>query len=206
MPLQITAWGDTYAAGYVPAVQGILDQQATLTVQSSICGTTSNVPFNFIATRDYEIMGNEQISCWIFGQHIGPDGDSCQGSSVVNLPAECDLPFPGTGYPLNGLQQPPSSFYASHTSGWGINGNNGADRFGAMTSNYTLKNGWVFDHVTPLDVTMGNNDSFAVVYNSGALPGSPFLQIFIDWRVENCDLLLYDGNIIIYGPVGVPPL
>ena len=45
-------WGDTFVAGIVPSISGVLDQQATFTVVAQ-CGATSNaVSGSFVAARD----------------------------------------------------------------------------------------------------------------------------------------------------------
>ncbi len=46
-------WGDTFVAGTIPSISGVLDQQATFTVVAQ-CGATSNAPAaSFAAARDF---------------------------------------------------------------------------------------------------------------------------------------------------------
>jgi hypothetical protein len=196
VPLQIIAWSDGGAAGIVPDVQGVLNQQATLTVQNAICAATSNAwTLIFNATVDYEIIGSDQILCSEVGQSLG--SDQCQRQGTAGFPPECflNLNFLDQTRPLG-----PPSFWAYHTSGWGL-GNPGADTFFAAT---LLKNGCGLDHVAPLDVSSDDNSSYAYLL-SGGMPGSPMVQITVEWRVASCDALIYNGYIYISGPLGTAP-
>jgi hypothetical protein len=198
-PLQDLQWGDSFAAGTIPFVVGVVDQQVTFTVVAQ-CGAVSNAwTANFTATRDFELLQFNRITCTSYPGLS--NNDQCQNTGGVNWPAEC-------GVSTTGLEHDPSGFQGYHASGYGIHGNLGNDQFYA-----TLANGWVLDSVTPPDpilfgggvldwVKIGNGSRADVAQVIGAGTSNP--QVNVEWYVDNCGLIEYFADFSITGPLGVP--
>jgi hypothetical protein len=83
-----------------------------------------------------------------------------------------------------------------HASGWGWHGNSGNDQF---WTNLKLANGWVLYSVDNFqkDTVGGGSHADAVPVSQG--------DAQVNWYVDNCGLASYTGDMIITGPVGVPP-
>ncbi len=192
-PLENIQWGDTFAAGTIPAgITGVPDQEVTFTVVAQ-CGAVSNSwAAKFTATRDIVALPYDRISCFFSSVGAG-NSDECQGWGQSNFPIECGfLPTGGTAPGATGFQ-------GYHASGWGFSGESGNDAFTAST----LNNGWVVDSVTGLSGWKVGNGSHATeswVSPFGAT--SPGVQV--NFYADNCGAILYYGDIIVTGPKGVP--
>ena len=198
-PLWNIQWGDTFAAGTIPTVSWAVDQPVTFTVVAQ-CGAVSNAwTANFTATRDFELLQFNRITCTSFPGLSA--SDQCQNVGGTNWPVEC-------GFSTVGTETGPTGFQGYHASGWGLHGNLGNDQFYA-----TLYNGWVLDSVTPPDpilfgggvldwVKIGNGSRADVAQVIGAGTSNP--QVNVEWYVDNCGLIEYFADFSITGPLGVP--
>jgi len=82
-----------------------------------------------------------------------------------------------------------------------VKGTNGDDTYRAA-----LKNGWVFDSYNCSTTTdnPGDGKDYAVIAD-GVFPyGQSQGAIAVSWGADHCDLIEYDCNISIKGPLGVP--
>ena len=193
IPLTILQWGDTFAAGVIPeGINGAPDQEATFTVVAQ-CGAVSNSwRAKFIATRAIVTLPFDQISCFSFA--IG-NSDNCQNIGQRNFPLEC-----GSILPI-GTANPPTGFEGYHASGWG-GGETGSDAF---YTPFDLKNGWVVDYVTDLSWAGYGGGSYAA--EAGASPSgatNPNVNVNVNWKADACGAIIYTGDIIIIGPLGMP--
>jgi hypothetical protein len=121
----------------------------------------------------------------------------CQASGSNNFPQEC--------YPLGegpGLGLRPTPLAGFHASGWGFHGNSGVDQFWLTPS---LQNGWVLDSASvDWAVMINNGGSVKEASSFGTDPGISDPELGVDWSVNNCGGIGYQGHMIIVGPVGVP--
>jgi hypothetical protein len=197
VPLDYISSTDTSAAGKIPwSVTRVRDQRATLTVVAK-CGAVSDaLHVNFTAAVDVADLADhtDRLDCSIStGAGVS---DECLHWGGSSWPAECGS-WPGSG---GTLMDPGLGGY--HASGWGFHGNGGTDQFFVTTP---LQNGWVLNSASANwsekvgDVSTASEDA-----NTTSAPGTPSPNLGVDWYVGNCGMILYYGNMIITGPVGVP--
>lgn len=193
IPLQNIQWGNTFAAGTIPAaISGVPDQQVTFTVVAK-CGAVSNsLPEQFTATRDTQLLPFSSIQCW---PGVLAGNDACQGLGQPGWPPECGF-LNGTF----GLGQSPTGFWGYHVSGWG-SGESATDGFYV---NFALKNGWAFNSVENFGwAYVGGGSKAALDWNTST-PGDTSPKVYVDWHADACGLIDYSGDIQITGPKGVP--
>ena len=98
-----------------------------------------------------------------------------------------------------------------HDSGWGIppfsHGLDGTDQY---SLNGDLQNGWVLES-TSAEVTVqvsaaGQSSGGTVSVNSAltSAPGTSSPKLGVDYHVNNCGAIFYQGHMIVTGPIGVP--
>jgi hypothetical protein len=200
VPLENIQWGDTFAAGTIPAgISGEPDQNVIFTIVAQ-CGAVSNPwPAQFTATRAIVALPYDQISCGSF--YIG-NSDSCQSLGQENLPTEC--------FQLGtwGLEPPATGFTGFHASGWG-GGESGTDAFCygnntnmCLTTN-NLQNGWVFDSIANGVGAKEGKGSYANIASTSP-SGSTSPSVSMSWKSDACGYVLFLGDMLITGPQGVP--
>ncbi len=195
MPLENIQWGDTFAAGTIPAgISGVPDQMVNFIVVAQ-CGARSN-PWTalFTAARDIAALPFDRITCWT---PVGAgNSDQCQNWGQSNWPLECG------NLPTFGTEPGPTGFQGYHGSGWGFSGESGNDGFW-LSPTQTLNNGWVVDSVTGLSGTkVGNGSSATETWTSP--PGATNPGVNVNWYSDNCGAILYYGDIRVSGPAGMP--
>jgi hypothetical protein len=186
-------WGNTFAAGTIPSdITGQPDQTVGLYVINS-CGAASNhVLAKFTATRDLIALPYDQISC---SSDVNFDNsNACQNNgNFAGAPPEC-------GYlPPVGSEPPATGFRGWHDPGWtwpGQSTPSGNDKFQGPI----LKNGWGFDSASPLQ---GAGKYVPTYWNLPPIGGiNP--SFFVNWKCDSCNYIVYYGDILITGPIGVP--
>ena len=190
-----THWSDTFVAGQIPDISGVINQQATLTVVAQ-CGAVSNAAtVDFTPNIDVADLADhvDRLECSIStGASVS---DQCLGWGGDQWPEEC-------GWGDWGLGQGNNGFEGYHASGWGFHGNGGNDRYWVTTP---LQNGWVLDSASATWQTkVGDVSTASEDPNTTSAPGTPSPGLGVDWYVGNCGMVLYDGHMIITGPKGVP--
>jgi hypothetical protein len=193
-PLENIQWGNTFASGTIPAgISGVPDQQVTFTVLAQ-CGAVSNAwTARFTAARDIARLPFDRINCFTFSYG---NSDRCQNLGQSNFPMEC-----GSLPPVE-VAPGPTGFYGFHASGWGFSGESGNDGFW-LSPSQTLNNDWVVDSVTSLSGwKIGNGSSATEAWASQ--PGATNPGVNVNWYSDNCGAILYTGDIMVTGPVGMP--
>jgi hypothetical protein len=199
--LQNLTWGDAFAAGTVPAISGVGDQQGTITVVSQ-CGAVSNPwPAHFTAAPDFaDLAYTTPMDSWGIYCSMSTrvtDHDACEGQGGSSFPPECAQNFPGwgMGFPLNNLA-------GYHDSGWGIppfsHGLDGTDKYSLSGD---LQNGWVL-WSTSAEVTVqasaaGQSSGGQVNVDASLTspPGTSSPTLGVDYHVNNCGAIFYQGHI-----------
>jgi hypothetical protein len=196
-------WGDTFVAGTIPSISGVLDQQATFTVVAQ-CGATSNsVSGSFLAARDVVDLayvgdppaGGNHWSPWFqCAMSAAPGGNQCENSGSDDWPNECGV----TAFGEAGF----GNLAAYHAVAWSPNGHPRHDDFWV---NGPLLNGWVLlstsaDWTT--QVSSGGQVSVDPGWTSAPGTSNPYLQV--NWYVNSCSAIFYSGHMFITGPLGVP--
>lgn len=157
-----THWSDTFVAGQIPDISGVLNQQATLTVVAQ-CGAVSNATtVNFTPNIDVADLADhtDRLECSIStGASVS---DRCLGWGGEHWPEECGWGNWGLakGNPLGGY----------HASGWGFHGNGGNDRFWVTTP---LQNGWALDSASATwETKVGDVSTASEDPNTTSAPGA----------------------------------
>lgn len=193
IPLENIQWGNTFAAGTIPAgISGVPDQEVTFQVVAQ-CGAVSNsLAEHFTATRDTQLVSFSSIQCW---PGVLAGNDACQGQGQPGWPPECGF-LNGTF----GLGGQSTGFWGYHVSGWGP-GESATDGFYV---NFMLKNGWAFDSVQNLGwAYVGGGSKAALDWNTSS-PGDTSPKVYVDWHADACGLIDYIGDVQITGPKGMP--
>ncbi len=195
-----THWSDTFVAGQIPDISGVLNQQATLTVVAQ-CGAVSNAAtVEFTANIDVVDYSGDtspnqnRINCSMTGAH---DNDFCPGPGSLNFPPECGFisGSEGLGIPWVGLQ-------GYHQSAWGTGGPSGNDKFWLTPP---LQNGWVLSSTDVYwETLVGNGGNVSEDPSSTTPPGTSNPTLGVDWTANNCGAIYYQGDMFIIGPKGVP--
>jgi hypothetical protein len=208
--LQILNWGNTFAAGKVPPISEVFDQQGAITVVAQ-CGAVSNpLALQFTATVDVVDLAYADVP----PDHWHPwydcsmssgvsDHDACQNQGSTNFPQECTsggfTPWESGGGVGN--------LGGYHDSGWGFTGNSGNDQFWLAGP---LNNGWVLletsAEVTTQVSAAGQNTGGRVWVDNGQAsnPGISNPRLGIDCHINNCGAIFYTGHMFVTGPLGVP--
>ena len=201
-------WGDTFAAGIVPSISGVLDQQATFTVVAQ-CGATSNtVSGSFVAARDVVDLayvgdppptGTHWYRWFQCTMSTGPTGgDMCEDLGNEGWPGECGCCAEfgtGGGGSLGNLA-------GYHAVGWSFNGHPGHDHFRIDDA---LRNGWVLLSTSADWITqLGYGGQVSVDPGWTSAPGTSQPELQVNWYVNACGAILYSGHMFITGPLGVP--
>jgi hypothetical protein len=189
-PLEGVQWGDTFVAGSIPMITGVLKQTATFTIVTQ-CGASTTWDATFTPLNDEALIPWQRIPCSIsigFGV-----SDSCQTMGGHNFPFECNP----AGPPFLTLPSSSIDYQGWHASGWG-GGSSGYDQFWPSPS---LKNDWVFDSWYIYWDNFGGGSYVNASMNSSN-PATPVVGV--DWHADACGLAAYDGSIYINGPSGVP--
>ncbi len=198
-------WADTFVAGQIPMnLPGFPDQQATFTVVAQCGAASKGWSAGFIATKDFVDLAyvgnppNHSVPWFQCKMSSGAtDSDKCEDSGHDNFPQECMGPgfTPWADSPLGNLG-------GYHASGIGFQGNGGNDQFWLTTP---LQNGWVLDTASVDWTTKVNNGGQVSVDSSLTTdPGTPDPRLGVDWYVNNCGGIFYQGHMIVTGPLGVP--
>jgi hypothetical protein len=202
--LQNLQWGDTYVAGTVPAITGVPDLEATITVVAQ-CGAPSNtLQLHFTAARDVADLAypdpnpkpvNRTFECSISTGSSA--SDACENLGGDTFPEECGCCAPWNQGPQSSLP----NLVGYHASGWG-SGNGGNDQFRFFPA---LNWGWVLDS-TSVDWTTMVNNGGTVSVDGSLTTNSPVSnpRLGVDWNVNACGGIFYLGHMIITGPAGVP--
>lgn len=219
LPLQITAWGDTFAAGIippappagvppweslVPVIYGVESQTATFEIVTW-CGQSSTasgplLSAAFTPFMDIEPLPWFYISCSRTSNH---NGDWCQNTGGHNWPSECEWPAVGLA-PLGTGPIPANTigFLAGHNSGWG-GGNSGTDTFVAHLINQWSVEAIAGFNYDPMHVD-GSYDNSSGMWARLSFSPSPQNNWTVTWRQDACSLLTYSGFVSVMGPIGVP--
>jgi hypothetical protein len=195
LPLQNLQWGDTFAAGTVPDdISGVLDQEVTLTVVHQTGAASNGWTAHFTAALGVADLADhtDRVDC---STSIGAGpSDECMGWGYNNWPVECGS-YGNFGRADYGL-------WGYHASGWGFHGNSGNDQFWVTAP---LQNGWVLNSTSAnTSAKIGDVSQASEDPNSTSAPGTPSPDLGVDWYVGNCGMVIYDGHMIITGPLGVP--
>ncbi|HLG43810.1 MAG TPA: hypothetical protein VI337_02225 [Nitrospirales bacterium] len=179
-PLQ---WSDTIAAGTIPALTGVLDQEVKLQVITSDGFVSNAVSVQFRATRELRPLPQGDVKVIMCG--FDSNDDRCNG---VKDPSDSGpfLNFSGT-------------LDAEHYNCWGCIGDD------AGTDIYEIKliNGWNFDSMDLFKYVVSTGDD--VRFGVGDLPaGQSYWKPSIVWRVTPNDSVAYSADVTIIGPKGVP--
>jgi hypothetical protein len=196
-------WGDTFVAGTIPSIPGVLDQQATFTVVAQCGGTSNTVSGSFVAARDVVDLayvgdppagGNHWYPWFQCAMSAAPGGNQCENSGADDWPNECGVAaFSEAGF---------GNLDAYHAVAWSPNGHPGHDDFWI---NDALLNGWVLLS-TSADWTTQVNSGGQVSVDSGwtSAPGTSNPHLQVNWYVNSCSAIFYSGHMFITGPLGVP--
>jgi hypothetical protein len=194
--LQNLQWGDTYVAGTVPAITGVPDQEATITVVAQ-CGATSNtLQLHFTAARDVADLAypdpnpkpvNRTFECSISTGSSA--SDACENLGGDSFPEECGCCAPWGQGPQSSLP----NLVGYHASGWG-GGNGGNDQFRFFPA---LNWGWVLDS-TSVDWTTMVNNGGTVSVDGSLTTNSPVSnpRLGVDWNVNACGGIFYLGPVV----------
>jgi hypothetical protein len=192
-----THWSDTFVAGQIPDISGVLNQQATLTVVAQ-CGAVSNATtVDFTPNIDVADLADhtDRLKCSISpGASVS---DQCMDWGGNHWPGECGA-WPGQG----GTNWGDLGLGGYHASGVGFHGNGGNDQFWVTTP---LQNGWLLYSASATWATkVGDVSTASEDPNNTSAPGSPSPNLGVNWYVGNCGMVVYFGHMIITGPIGVP--
>lgn len=184
-----TEWGNTFVGGKIPAIAGVLDQQATLQVQTASRQFSNEFSVTFKAERDMRLLPPGDPATRVISCGFDSNFDICFGSSRVKDPDDEDLTS-GGGPSL-------STIAAGHYNRWGTVGND----YDSDIYEVTLKNGWVLDamdwHVI---VDWSEAAATKPAFPSGATHWKPTIK----WIATPNDGVAYTINVHINGPKGTP--
>jgi hypothetical protein len=193
LQLEGIQWGDTFVAGSIPYIDGVLKQTATFTIVTQ-CGASTTWEATFTPIIDVLVLIPwERLACSIsIGLGVS---DSCQTSGGNHWPIEC-----GLGGPPFTTGVPPGDLQGWHASGWG-GGSSGYDRFWPSPP---LQNGWVYDNDTYTIswYDLGGGSYLLVTGVNTSNSATPVLGA--NWHADACGLVEYSGDMYITGPHGVP--
>ena len=191
LTLPVLSWTDTAILVTVPAVTGVPDGAATIIV-SPPAMPSAQADTQFIATRTTDLLYPIQY------------GD-CQRTTQDDF----------CGYAKDDPAR--EAFIGYHWSRGTFFGVGGGDRYYSV-----LKNGWV---IMPQVLSPGfgapgvnmnwngyttcrqwwSNDSGHISSVTGFTPGSSIVDGVVNWWVDaNCSGIVYEGTILLTGPVGLP--
>ena len=179
-------WKSTGVIGFIPGdITEVKDQPAKLQIKTTAGKWSNEYPVNFTAKKDTKQLpaSDVQVSC----------SDEADYDSCYNVVHQDSIP----------------AFFCAHLHSIGLGGgtfrgyhwtcvgsSNGTDSFSA-----SLKNGWRFDHAA-LDDLSGS--VFQTVTMSGFQSGATSTNVKLKWNNANVDYVLYNVNVSIIGPKGVP--
>lgn len=184
--LAIDEWKNTYVAGTIPAsLTQVLDQPAELYVKAGNGKLSNKYPVSFTAARELKMIPYPDVTvascatdsnCDQCNTHLDPD-DADQWCLVV----------------IYGN----TSVQGSKHNNWAAIG----DDSGSDTYQVSLKNGWICDHLGPLQGIVDPGEGWTKgpwLFASGAST----CKVQIDWLVTPDDSLFYDLPIFVKGPKG----
>jgi hypothetical protein len=189
--LDIIDWTDTLVSGTIPSlVSQVKDQSAKLKIVTDNNIVSNEKTVFFRATQDIKLLPMSDVSesCSTEADH-----DWCNGNIASNSPF-CLSPFGGAvGKTASGRH------YTCHDP---FGGDNGTDAYLAV-----LKNGWILHSMdwSEQNSCLGLNDDESQAHPYGFKAGGSQMILFVDWiTCYHHGLVMYDVNVFIKGPVGVP--
>jgi hypothetical protein len=197
VPVAASDWNSNLVIATIPSgIQSVIAQNASFQVITAGSSSSNAFFLPFRPTIEMFEVPASQITCSMTKHSAS---DSCQFIGGTNDPVECALP--GTGLPSVGTAPPVNGYAGYHGSGWQLFT---ATDSGTDTFNISLKNGWVNAGGATFESASSDGSSYANLAAPISNAPLPNWSWQVNWNVDACGMVGYDGAINIMGPAGVP--